>query len=323
MHYYPPPCLWIVIPCYNEESVLPLTAPLFLSEIESLASSGIISSDSRICLVDDGSTDCTWRIISGLVESSSQFVGVALSRNYGHQNALLCGLMEAKSNCDIAISIDCDGQDDIHAIRKMIALFEEGSEIVYGVRSARTTDTWFKRMSAEMFYRAMNKLGANVIFNHADYRLLSKKALNELSKFDERNLFLRGLIPLIGLPSSTVDYERTERIAGKSHYPLKKMLHLAADGITSLSTKPIHFISIVGILFGCIGILGLIWTFVTFILGNSVTGWTSTLSAIFMLGGLQLLSLGIIGEYVGKLYLESKKRPRYIVKERKGELGNE
>ena len=205
----------------------------------------------------------------------------------------------------------------------MIALFEEGSEIVYGVRSARTTDTWFKRMSAEMFYRAMNKLGANVIFNHADYRLLSKKALNELSKFDERNLFLRGLIPLIGLPSSTVDYERTERIAGKSHYPLKKMLHLAADGITSLSTKPIHFISIVGILFGCIGILGLIWTFVTFILGNSVTGWTSTLSAIFMLGGLQLLSLGIIGEYVGKLYLESKKRPRYIVKERKGELGNE
>lgn len=313
-----PPKLWLVIPCYNEAAVLPRTAPAFLSKLDSLITRGEISSKSRICFVDDGSTDNTWEIISLLAEGDPRFIGMSLTRNRGHQNALLCGLLEARTHCDAAISIDCDGQDDINAIDEMVDKYKQGYEIVYGVRSSRETDTPFKRKTAESFYRIMSKLGAEVVFNHADYRLMSSDALNDLASFSEINLFLRGLIPLIGRPSSTVEYERRERAAGKSHYPLSKMIHLAVDGVTSLSTKPIHLISIAGITFGCIGILGLVWALLTFLAGNSVPGWTSSVCVICLIGGLQLFSLGIVGEYVGKIYLEVKRRPRYLIEKRAG-----
>ncbi|MCR2034197.1 glycosyltransferase family 2 protein [Adlercreutzia mucosicola] len=314
----PPPTLWIVIPCYNEAEVLPSTAPLFLTKLQSLIESRTVSPESRICFVDDGSRDETWSFITQLSAESSLIVGLALSRNRGHQNALLCGLMEARSFCDVSISIDCDGQDDIDAIDDMLARFSQGNEIVYGVRSARDTDTPFKRKTAESFYRFMQKMGAEVVFNHADFRLMGKTALDGLSQFGEKNLFLRGIVPLIGFQSTTVEYERSDRVAGKSHYPFAKMAHLALDGITSLSVKPIHLISTTGIIFGCVGLIGLVWALATFASGNSIPGWTSTLSAIFLIGGLQLLSIGVIGEYIGKIYLESKDRPRYLIKERVG-----
>lgn len=310
------PLLWIVIPCYNEEQVLPITAPLFLKQLNNEIKACHISDGSLICFINDGSTDKTWNTIKTLCASDSHFQGIALSRNRGHQNALLAGLMEARNKCDICISIDCDGQDNIEAMSSMIQSYLNGYDVVYGVRSQRKTDTTFKRLTAESFYALLKKMGAEVVFNHADYRLLSNKALNGLSEFGEVNLFLRGLVPLVGFPSSTVEYERSERMAGKSHYPLKKMLSLAFDGITSLSVKPIRFITGLGIIFSLIGFGGVIWAIITALLGQGVSGWASTICLICGFGGLQLLALGIIGEYIGKIYLETKKRPRYIISEK-------
>ena len=307
------PILWIVSPCYNEEEVLPLSAPLLLQQLNSMIDSGAISDKSKLCFVNDGSSDKTWQIINNLAKENEQCEGVSLSRNRGHQNALLAGLMESRRFCDITITIDCDGQDDISVMSDMIQAYKDGADVVYGVRSSRDSDTFFKRFSAESFYKLLNKMGAEVVFNHADYRLMSKKALNGLSEFKEVNLFLRGLVPLIGYDSTTVEYSRAERMAGSSHYPLKKMLALAFDGITSLSIKPIRFISGVGILFSLLGFAGALWAIITAFAGLSITGWASTICIICLIGGIQLIALGIIGEYIGKIYLETKQRPRYII----------
>lgn len=310
------PRLIIVIPCYNEQEVLPITAPQFLEKIKELSSAGMITEDSRIMFVDDGSKDRTWEIISKLAEQDEHYIGIAQSRNRGHQNAVLAGLMEAKDMCDITISIDCDGQDDINAMNGMVAAYHEGCEIVYGVRSKRDTDTFFKRFTAESFYKLLNSMGAEVVFNHADYRLISSRALQELAKFKEVNIFLRGMVPLVGFKSTSVYYERSERAAGKSHYPLKKMLALAFDGITSLSIKPIKLIIEMGIIVAFISFIGIIWAVVEAFLGKTVWGWASTTCIICFLSGVQLISIGVIGEYIGKIYLEVKHRPRYIISER-------
>lgn len=310
------PCLWFVIPCYNEEPVIPVTAPLFLKELEFLIDSGRVSADSKIAFVDDGSTDSTWKIIEELARTNTSIVGLSLSRNRGHQNALLAGLMEARDKCDITISIDCDGQDDITAATDMVDAYLNGAEIVYGVRSNRDSDTAFKRGTAESFYKLMKLMGAEVVFNHADYRLISSRALDELADFGEVNLFLRGLVPLVGFKTAEVHYTRTERMAGESHYPLGKMLGLALDGITSLSVKPMRIIMGFGALFFLVGIALAIWAIITVATGNAVAGWASTICLISVIGGLQLLALGIIGEYVGKTYLETKRRPRYIIEKR-------
>ena len=310
------PILWIVIPCYNEEQVLPLTAPLFLKKIEELAEQEKISRRSRVLFVDDGSGDRTWETIRGLAAEDERFLGIRQSRNRGHQNAVLAGLMEAKDRCDITISIDCDGQDDINAMDRMVDAYLDGAEVVYGVRSKRDKDSFFKRFTAESFYRLMRFLGAEVVFNHADYRLISAKVLEHFADYEEVNIFLRGLVPLVGFPSATVYYERNERLAGKSHYPLRKMLALAFNGITSLSIKPITLITGFGVAFSIIGLILMIWAIVQSILGNTVAGWTSTVCIICLLGGIQLISMGIIGQYIGKTYLETKRRPRYIISSR-------
>lgn len=310
------PLIWIVIPCYNEEAVLPLTAPVFLGQLKSLIDVGKIDDGSRVCFVNDGSSDDTWNLIENLSHQDPHFIGISLSRNRGHQNALFCGLMEARGNCDAAVSIDCDGQDDVTAIERMVDAYAQGYEVVYGVRSNRDSDTAFKRFTAESFYRLMSALGAETVFNHADYRLLGSAALDGLSEFHEVNLFLRGLVPLVGYPSTTVEYVRAERVAGESHYPLRKMLALAFDGITSLSTKPIQIISGVGIFFSLLGAISIIWAIVTQLTGGAVAGWASIVCFICFIGGLQLTALGIIGTYVGKIYLETKARPRYIVAHR-------
>ena len=307
------PILYIVVPCYNEQEVLPITAGLFLEKTKSLISSGKVSEDSRIMLVNDGSRDNTWEIIKRLSREDSHFVGVSLSRNRGHQNALIAGLIEAEPKCDITVSIDCDGQDDINAIDKMIDEYIGGADIVYGVRSSRKSDTWFKRTTAQGFYKFLNRMGVEVVYNHADYRLLSSRVIRELEGFKEVNIFLRGMVPLIGFKSTCVAYERHERIAGESHYPLKKMLALAFDGITSLSIKPIRFIASFGLLVAAVSFIFIIWSFISFFTGNAVAGWASTVSIICFFSGIQLLSLGIIGEYIGKIYLETKRRPRYII----------
>lgn len=310
------PKLIIVVPCYNEEEVLPITSQMFLNKINSLSAAGKISPDSRVMFVNDGSRDKTWEIICSLAESDEHFIGIAQSRNRGHQNAVLAGLMEAKDMCDITISIDCDGQDDINAMDKMVDEYLAGSEIVYGIRSKRDTDTFFKRFTAESFYKLMKLMGAEVVFNHADYRLISSRALQELSKFKEVNIFLRGMVPLVGFKSTGVYYERNERIAGKSHYPLSKMLALALDGITSLSVKPIKLIMGFGLVIAALSFVGIIWAVITAILGLTVAGWASTVCIICFLSGIQLISIGVIGEYIGKIYLEVKARPRYIISER-------
>lgn len=310
------PNLWIVIPCYNEQEVLPLTAPLFLKELQQLIDAGKVASSSKICFINDGSTDKTWELISKLAAAHEHYEGLSLSRNRGHQNALLAGLMEARKHCDACISADCDGQDDIHAISKMVDEYLAGYDVVYGVRSKRETDTAFKRMTAEGYYKVLNMLGADIIFNHADYRLLSSRALDGLAEFNEVNLFLRGLVPLVGYKSTTVTYERSERMAGTSHYPLTKMLALAFDGITSLSIKPIHVIASLGAVFSLVGFVGIIWAVVSVFTGYTLPGWASMVCFICLFGGLQLLALGIIGEYIGKIYLEVKSRPRFIVAER-------
>ena len=310
------PRLIIVVPCYNEQEVLPITAPMFLAKIKSLAQAGQITQDSRVMFVNDGSRDDTWNIITRLAEEDEHFIGISQSRNRGHQNAVLAGLMTAKDMCDITISIDCDGQDDINAMDGMVAAYHEGCEIVYGVRSRRDTDTFFKRFTAESFYKLLNAMGAEVVYNHADYRLISSRALQELAKFREVNIFLRGMVPLVGFKSTSVYYERSERAAGKSHYPLSKMLALAFDGITSLSIKPIKMIIGLGVIVAIISFIGIIWAVVEAILGNTVGGWASTTCIICFLSGVQLISIGVIGEYIGKIYMEVKHRPRYIISDR-------
>ena len=310
------PVLYIVIPCYNEQEVLPITAPLFLKKITDLAAAGRISGDSRVLFVNDGSKDATWDIIRELARSDEHYLGICQSRNRGHQNAVLAGLMEAKDRCDITISIDCDGQDDINAMDGMVDAYRDGCDVVYGVRSKRDTDTFFKRFTAESFYKLLNAMGAEVVFNHADYRLMSARVLQEFSNFKEVNLFLRGMVPLVGFKSTTVTYERHERIAGESHYPLSKMLALAFDGITSLSVKPIRMITGFGVFVAFISFLGVVWAVIQALLGHTVSGWASMTSIICFVSGVQLICLGVIGEYIGKIYMETKARPRYIISER-------
>lgn len=310
------PILWIVIPCYNEKDVLPITAPMFLEQIQTMISKEKISAKSRILFVNDGSKDSTWDIICKLAQEDEHYIGISQSRNRGHQNAVLAGLMEAKDVCDITISIDCDAQDDITAMERMVDEYLAGAEVVYGVRSKRDTDTFFKRFTAESFYKLLDKMGVETVYNHADYRLISTRVLQEFAGFHEVNIFLRGMIPLVGYKNATVYYERHERIAGESHYPLSKMLALAFDGITSLSVRPISIITGAGCVVSLIGFVGIIWAIITAILGNAVPGWASIVCIVCFLGGIQLLSLGVIGEYIGKIYLESKHRPRYIISDK-------
>ena len=307
------PILYIVIPCYNEQEVLPITAPMFLQKLTDLTAAGKISPESRVLFVNDGSKDRTWEIICDLAARDPHYVGICQSRNRGHQNAVLAGLMEAKSRCDITISIDCDGQDDINAMDAMVDAYRDGCDVVYGVRSKRETDTFFKRFTAESFYKLLNAMGAEVVFNHADYRLMSARVLEEFARFREVNLFLRGMVPLVGFKSTCVTYERHERMAGESHYPLSKMLALAFDGITSLSIKPIRFITGFGVFVALVSFIGVLWAVIEAALGLTVSGWASMTSIICFVSGVQLICLGVIGEYIGKIYLESKHRPRYII----------
>ncbi len=305
--------LYLVLPCYNEEEVLNETAKRLLEKMNTLIGNKTINPDSRIVFVDDGSKDKTWSIIEQLHESHELISGVKLSRNKGHQNALLAGLMTVKEHCDMAISMDADLQDDINAVDKMVAKYYEGCDVVYGVRSSRQTDTFFKRFTAEAFYKIMQKLGVDIVFNHADYRLMSRRALDGLESFGEVNLFLRGIVPLIGYKSDVVTYERSERFAGESKYPLKKMLAFAFEGITSFSVKPIRMITSLGFIIFSISILMLIYFLIVFFCGRTVPGWTTIVVSVWAIGGLQLLAIGIIGEYIGKTYLETKQRPKFIV----------
>lgn len=307
------PVLWVVVPCFNEEETLPVTNELFKRELEALVREGKADAASRVLFVDDGSKDGTWSIVQRLAAACPEFEGMALSRNRGHQNALLAGLSEASRFCDVAISIDCDGQDDVTAMEAMLDAYADGCDIVYGVRSSRTADSMFKRSTAQGFYRLMEKMGVETVYNHADYRLLSKRAIDGLLRFEEVNVFLRGMVPLVGFKSTCVYYERHERMAGESHYPFKKMLGLAVDGITSLSIKPIRLIACAGFAISALSFIGVLWAIVTALQGNGVAGWASTVCIVCFMGGIQLVSLGVIGEYVGKTYLETKRRPRFIV----------
>lgn len=306
--------LFIVVPCYNEEEVLNETAKRLGVKLKKLIAEGRVSSESGILFVDDGSRDGTWRIIEDLHEKNSLFHGVKLSRNRGHQNALLAGLMTAKESADVVISMDADLQDDIDAVDKMLDEYHAGGvDIVYGVRSSRQTDSFFKRNTALLFYRLMKKMGVDSVYNHADYRLMSARSLHELERFDEVNLFLRGIVPLIGLKTAQVEYVRSERFAGESKYPLRKMLNFAIDGITSFSVKPIRLVMSMGIIVSIMSIIILLYSFMQYLLGNTVSGWTFTIFSIWLLGGVQMISLGIIGEYIGKIYSEVKSRPRFII----------
>ncbi|MBS5689539.1 MAG: glycosyltransferase family 2 protein [Oscillospiraceae bacterium] len=310
------PVLYIVIPCYNEQEVLPITAPMFLNKLHELAEKKLVSENSRIMFVNDGSSDGTWDIIRALAASDEHYIGISQSRNRGHQNAVLAGLMEAKDSCDISISIDCDGQDDINAMDDMVRAYLDGCDIVYGVRNDRETDSFFKRTTAQGFYRFLSAMGAEIVYNHADYRLISARALHELAKFKEVNLFLRGMVPLVGFKSTSVEYKRAERIAGKSKYPLRKMLALAGDGITSLSIKPLRLIMSFGVIVALLSFVGVIWAIVAALAGRAVAGWASMTCIICFVSGVQLICMGIIGEYIGKIYMETKQRPRYIISER-------
>ncbi len=310
------PKLYIIVPCYNEETVLPITAPLFLKQLKSMIDNGKISPDSRIMFVNDGSKDKTWDIICDLARNDDYFCGISQSRNRGHQNALIAGLMESKDNADITITIDCDGQDDIGAMDEMVDNYSKGFEIVYGVRSDRATDTFFKKFTAEGFYKFLALMGVEVVFNHADYRLVSSRVLKELANFKEVNLFLRGMFPLVGFKSTTVYYERHERLAGKSHYSFGKMLSLAFDGITSLSIKPIRTITFFGGLLSFLSFIALIVLLILTFVGKTVSGLSYLSGAICLIGGIQLISIGVIGEYIGKVYLEVKQRPRYIISDK-------
>lgn len=306
--------LYLVIPCYNEQEVLGETAVRASEKLYSLMECGKISADSRICFVDDGSSDGTWEIIERLSEEKREFFcGIKLSRNKGHQNALLAGLMSVKDKCDAVITMDADLQDDINAIDEMIDKYNEGCDVVYGVRSSRKADNPFKRVTARGFYKIMRCMGVELIYDHADYRLMSARALNSLAEFPEVNLFLRGLVPLIGYKSGTVEYERRKRFAGKSKYPLKKMISFAFEGITSMSVKPIRMISVLGFFIFLTSIAMLIYFLIRHFTGNTIEGWTSIAVSVWAIGGLQLLAIGVIGEYIGKIYLETKHRPKYII----------
>ncbi len=307
--------LYVVIPCYNEEEVLAETSKRLKEKFLSLVSSGMIHPDSRVVFVNDGSKDRTWEIIKALHEEDALFCGINLSKNRGHQNALLAGLMTVKEDADLVISMDADLQDDIDAMDEMIGKYLKGIDIVYGVRSSRRKDSFFKKVTAEGFYRLMNVMGANTVFNHADYRLMSKRALEGLSEFQEVNLFLRGIVPMIGYPMDMVYYERGERFAGESKYPFLKMLSFAVEGITSLSTKPIRMITFLGFFIFLVSIGMLIYSVVRHFMGATIVGWTTLMVSVWAIGGLILLSLGVVGEYIGKIYLETKARPRYIVEE--------
>ncbi|MBO6140500.1 MAG: glycosyltransferase family 2 protein [Ruminococcus sp.] len=305
--------LYIVVPCYNEEEMLPITAKVLLKKLDELKAQGRISSKSKIMFIDDGSKDKTWEIIEKLSDAADAFTGIKLSRNRGHQNALLAGLMTAKDRCDITISMDADLQDDVNAVDKFLDEYEKGAQIVYGVRSSREKDTAFKRNTARMYYKTLEHLGVEITYDHADYRLMSKEALEGLASFKEVNLFLRGLVPMVGYKTAIVKYVRNEREAGESKYPLKKMLAFAIEGITSLSIKPIRFITFLGIFVFLVSVILLIRFFVIWCMGKAVAGWATIVISIWGIGGLQLLSIGIIGEYIGKIYLETKQRPRYII----------
>ena len=308
--------LYVVVPCYREEAVLPETAKRLGAKLRGLIAEGKISDRSRALFVNDGSKDRTWEIIQALHAEDHLFSGVNLSRNRGHQNALLAGLTTAARFADVTISMDADLQDDINAMDRMLDAYHAGCDVVYGVRSSRKTDTFFKRFTAEAFYKLMRGMGVDIVFNHADYRLMSRRAVEGLCEFEEVNLFLRGMVPLVGFKSTSVAYERHERIAGESHYPLSKMLSLAFDGITSLSVKPIRFITGFGVIVALISFIGVIWAIVEALLGATVSGWASMTSIICFVSGVQLICLGVIGEYIGKIYMETKRRPRYIISDR-------
>ena len=310
------PVLYLVVPCFNEEEVIGITCPIFVEKLKELIGAGKIAPESRVLFVDDGSRDNTWNIIKEKSKECSLVEGISLSRNRGHQNALLAGLCEAKDKCDITVSIDCDGQDDINAVDKMIEEYLGGCEIVYGVRSSRKTDSFLKRSTARLFYKLMSFMGVETVYDHADYRLVSSKVLKSFEEFTEVNVFLRGMFPLVGFKSTSVYYERKERLAGKSKYSPAKMLALALDGITSLSVKPIRIITLFGCLVAFLSFVGIIWSVVVQLTGKSVAGWASITSILCFLGGVQLVSLGIIGEYIGKIYLETKGRPRFIIAEK-------
>ena len=311
-----PEILYMVVPCYNEQEVLRETAEQLRSKYTALISSGLISDESRIVFVNDGSSDGTWDIIKELHDTSPQFFsGIDLAHNSGHQNAVLAGLMTVKDICDMCITMDADLQDDINTIDEMVKKYYEGNQVVYGVRSTRDTDTLFKKSTAKGFYRFMKVMGADVVYNHADFRLMSKRVMQELSGFREVNLFLRGMVPLIGFKNCKVYYERHERAAGESKYSLKRMLSFAVNGITSFSTKPLKLITALGLIMSAASVVAFIWVFITKIAGLTVHGWSSTMCSIWLIGGLQLFCLGIIGEYIGKIYAEVKQRPRYIVAE--------
>lgn len=305
--------LYVVVPCYKEEAVLPETSKRLKEKMSTLMAQGKISEKSRVMFVNDGSRDRTWEIICELHAQDKLFSGVNLSRNRGHQNALLAGLMTAVQHADMLISMDADLQDDINAMDEMIDRYHEGYDVVYGVRSSRKTDTFFKRFTAESYYKLLHLMGVDVVFNHADYRLMSKRAVEGLAQFKEVNVFLRGIVPQVGYPWTTVEYERAARFAGESKYPLKKMLAFAFDGITSFSVKPMRLILFLGAVIFALSLLMLAWTVIDWILGKTVSGWASLMCSIWMIGGIQLLALGVIGEYIGKLYSESKSRPRFII----------
>lgn len=311
--------LYVVVPCYNEEEVLGETSKQMLELFDEMKNDGLINDKSRIVFVDDGSKDRTWEIIDSLSDAHEEISGIKLARNAGHQNALMGGLMTVKDDCDCAISIDADLQDDIHAMPDMVREFIGGCDIVYGVRDSRETDTFFKRTTAEGFYKLMELMGVKIVFNHADYRLMSRRALEEFSKFPERNLFLRGMVPLVGFKSTSVYYHRNERFAGESKYPLKKMLSFAFDGITSFSISPIRLISAIGAIVCVLSIAMAVYALVQKLIGHTGAGWASLMMSIWFLGGVQLLSVGLIGEYIGKIYKEVKRRPRYIIEEYKNE----
>ena len=317
------PILYLVIPCYNEEAVLPVTKPLFIGELEKLTEKKKISPESRILYVDDGSRDRTWEIMKEMSASDERVLAIRQSRNRGHQNALLAGLMEAKDLCDITVSMDCDGQDDVEAVEAMVDAFYEGCEIVYGVRADREADSAFKRITAQGFYRFLSWMGAEVVYNHADYRLMSSRALQELAGFREVNLYLRGMVPLVGFKSTTVEYSRKKRMEGKTHYSIGKMLSLAFNGITSLSVRPLKMIAGLGVILALLSLIGIIWAVAEALMGNTAAGWASLVCIVCFLSGIQLLCLGVIGEYIGKIYMETKRRPRYIISERTYETGKD
>ena len=309
------PVLYLIVPCYNEEAVLGVTSGMFLGEIDSLVSLEKISPDSRVLFVDDGSADRTWEIITDLSRKDERFIGIRQSRNRGHQNAVLAGMMEARGKADAVVSVDCDGQDDITAVGRMVDEYLSGCDIVYGVRSSRKSDTFFKRFTAERFYKLLEKMGVETVFNHADYRLVSARALDAFADFHEVNLFLRGMFPLVGFKTASVEYERKERIAGESHYPLKKMLSLAGDGITSLSVKPLRMIAVLGIVCAILSLAGLITALVFWATGANAS-IAAVIAAVFFVGAVQLICVGVLGEYIGKIYMEVKGRPRYIISDR-------